>query len=69
MGITLAFHPREHLGLQGLWIGQVVALFIVGIGLYFVVWKRTDWEKEVARGIERNRTDELARQGHYIEES
>jgi multidrug resistance protein, MATE family len=22
MGITLAFHPRTHLGLQGLWIGS-----------------------------------------------
>ncbi|KAA1477572.1 MATE efflux family protein [Dentipellis sp. KUC8613] len=30
MGLALAFHWR--LGLQGLWIGQVVALFIVGIG-------------------------------------
>jgi MATE family multidrug resistance protein len=24
MGITLAFHPKTHLGLQGLWIGEVI---------------------------------------------
>ncbi|KAJ7027903.1 MOP flippase [Mycena alexandri] len=53
LGITLAFHPRTALGLQGLWIGQVVALFIVGLGEYFVVWK-SDWDLEVQRGAERN---------------
>ena len=42
-------------GLSGLWIGQVVALFIVGIGEYIVVWRFTDWEGEVRRGIERVR--------------
>ena len=34
--------------------GQVIALFIVGLGLYGVVWKGTDWDKEVKQGIERN---------------
>ncbi|KAJ7272572.1 MOP flippase [Mycena haematopus] len=53
LGITLAFHPHIALGLQGLWIGQVVALFIVGIGEYYVVW-RSDWDLEVKRGAERN---------------
>ncbi|TDL19594.1 MOP flippase [Rickenella mellea] len=57
LGITLAFHPRTHLGLEGLWLGQVVALFIVGIGEYVVVWRGTNWEKEVEKGIERNRYD------------
>jgi len=57
IGITLAFHPTLDLGLQGLWIGQVVALFIVGSGEYLVVWLGTDWEKEVEFGIERNRED------------
>ncbi|KAL5511233.1 ERC1_4 [Sanghuangporus vaninii] len=61
MGIALAFSSRTHMGLQGLWIGQVVALFIVGIGLYSVVWLGTDWEKEVQRGIERNKADDEAR--------
>ncbi|KAJ7708710.1 MOP flippase [Mycena rosella] len=53
LGVTLAFHPRTALGLQGLWIGQVVALFLVGLGEYYVVW-RTDWVGEIKRGAERN---------------
>ncbi|TFK34014.1 MOP flippase [Crucibulum laeve] len=57
MGITLAFHPHTGLGLQGLWIGQVVALFIVGIGEYCVVWLGTDWDLEVRKGIERNEAE------------
>ncbi|KAJ7173576.1 MATE efflux family protein [Mycena filopes] len=61
MGITLAFHPRTALGLQGLWIGQVVALFIVGLGEYSVVWY-SDWELEIQRGIERNE-EEAKRRG------
>ncbi|KAK0202679.1 MOP flippase [Desarmillaria ectypa] len=55
MGITLAF--RYHLGLQGLWIGQVVALFLVGLGEYFVVWLGTDWDLEVQRGVDRNQEE------------
>ena len=74
LGITLAFHSKTRMGLQGLWIGafccfadftltivdeylslpgQVLGLFVVGIGEYAVVWLRTDWEKEVQLGIER----------------
>ncbi|KAI0923315.1 hypothetical protein AcV7_005865 [Taiwanofungus camphoratus] len=64
MGITLAFHPRTHLGLQGLWIGQVIALFIVGLGEYAVVWLGTDWDTEVQRGIERNQAETKRRQMH-----
>ncbi|KAF8834934.1 MATE efflux family protein [Paxillus ammoniavirescens] len=52
IGITLAF--RNKLGLQGLWIGQVIGLFTVGIAEYFVVWLGTDWDKEVLKGIIRN---------------
>ena len=37
--------------------GQVVALFIVGLSEYTVVWLGTDWEKEVQRGIERNQAE------------
>ncbi|KAK0217849.1 MOP flippase [Armillaria fumosa] len=55
MGIALAF--RYDLGLQGLWIGQVVALFIVGLGEYFVVWLGTDWDLEVQRGVDRNQEE------------
>ena len=73
----MAFHPRLDLGLQGLWIGkglklfiitvasthgalhlgQVVGLFIVGIGEYCIVWLGTDWELEIKKGIERNREE------------
>lgn len=35
-------------------LGQVVALFLVGLGEYFVVWLGTDWEKQVQKGVERN---------------
>jgi MATE family multidrug resistance protein len=52
LGITLA--KRTTLGLQGLWIGQVVGLSIVGLGEWLVVWLRTDWEAEVQKGIDRN---------------
>ncbi|EJF56652.1 MOP flippase [Dichomitus squalens] len=62
LGVTLAFHPNTHLGLQGLWIGQVIALFIVGLGEYTVVWVGTDWEKEVRHGIERNQAEAKRRQ-------
>jgi hypothetical protein len=38
-------------------LGQVVGLFIVGIGEYFMVWLGTDWEVEIKKGIERNREE------------
>lgn len=57
LGIFLAFHSHFHLGLQGLWIGQVVALFIVGLGEYGIVWFGTDWEKEVQKSLERIREE------------
>ncbi|KAH9009905.1 MOP flippase [Lactarius pseudohatsudake] len=52
LGITLAF--RAGYGLQGLWIGQVFALFVVGTCEYAVVWLGTDWEYEIEKGIRRN---------------
>ncbi|KAF8232184.1 MOP flippase [Tricholoma matsutake] len=54
VGITLAFNPRTRLGLEGLWIGQVLGLFVVGIGEYCAVWLGTDWDKEVQRSIDRS---------------
>ncbi|KAK1218122.1 ethionine resistance protein [Marasmius sp. AFHP31] len=57
LGITLAFNERTKLGLQGLWIGQVVGLTIVGLGEYFVVWLGTDWQLEVEKGVARNMTE------------
>ncbi|KAI0061883.1 MOP flippase [Artomyces pyxidatus] len=52
LGLSLAFN--SHYGLRGLWIGQVVALFIIGLGEYGVVLLGTDWEEEVRKGCERN---------------
>ena len=87
VGISLAFHPRIHLGLEGLWIGmwhyrpseswplsdcsvlgQVLGLFVVGIGEYGAVWLGTDWDKEVQRGKERNLL-EAKRQALHANES
>jgi len=51
LGIALAF--RYSKGLEGLWVGQVVALFLVGFSEYAVVWLGSDWEKEIAKGVER----------------
>ncbi|KAH9920427.1 MATE efflux family protein [Fomitopsis serialis] len=57
MGIALAFLPQTQLGLQGLWIGQVVALTIIALGEYAVVWLAIDWEREVQLSIERNEAE------------
>jgi hypothetical protein len=40
--------------------GQVVALFVVGLGEYATVWLGTDWDKEVQKGIERNKLEDAA---------
>lgn len=45
-------------------IGQVVALFIVGLGEYAVVWLGTDWEKEIQQSVERNREEAKRRRVH-----
>jgi MATE family multidrug resistance protein len=60
LGITLAL--RTSMGLQGLWVGQVVGLSIVGFGEYLWVWLRTDWEEQVQLGIERNREEAKRRE-------
>ncbi|KAG1860551.1 MATE efflux family protein [Suillus tomentosus] len=52
IGITLAF--KTDLGLQGLWIGQVIGLFTVGLSEYGVVWLGTNWDREIQKGIKRN---------------
>jgi multidrug resistance protein, MATE family len=48
-GIWLAFHGW---GLAGLWIGQCVALYLVGI-LEWVIVGRSKWEYEVERALRR----------------
>ncbi|EIN06499.1 MATE efflux family protein [Punctularia strigosozonata HHB-11173 SS5] len=66
LGITLAFKGGR--GLEGLWVGQVIALFLVGIGEYGVVWLGTDWDREVARGEERNRMEAKLRDRNRVVE-
>lgn len=39
---------------MGGYTGQVIALFMVGLGEYGVVWLGTDWQKEVEKGVKRN---------------
>jgi hypothetical protein len=34
--------------------GQVLGLFLVGLGEYGVVWLATDWNQEVQRSKDRN---------------
>lgn len=48
-GIYLAFHGW---GLAGLWVGQCVALYLVGI-LEWVIVGLSNWEKEVDRAKDR----------------
>ncbi|KAF8058178.1 mate-domain-containing protein [Lyophyllum atratum] len=47
MGITLAFQADTQLGLQGLWIGR-------SLTTRPVVVLKTDWAREVEKGVERN---------------
>lgn len=49
LGIYLAFHGW---GLAGLWVGQCIALYIVGFGEWVIVaW--SNWDKQVQRAFER----------------
>jgi MATE family multidrug resistance protein len=49
-GIWLAFHGW---GLSGLWVGQCVALFLVGV-LEWIIIAMCNWKKEVKRAADRN---------------
>ncbi|KZV85394.1 mate-domain-containing protein [Exidia glandulosa HHB12029] len=51
LGLTLAFSYDK--GLAGLWVGQVVGLFIVGLSEYAVVALGTNWDVEVRKAAER----------------
>jgi MATE family multidrug resistance protein len=48
-GIYLAFHGW---GLAGLWMGQCVALSLVGV-LEWIIVGLSDWDKEVQRAVDR----------------
>lgn len=58
MGLVLAFKYDK--GLEGLWLGQCVALFIVGIAEYMIVAFGTNWEQEIQKGVERIERAEAA---------
>ena len=59
LGIHLAFHGW---GLQGLWIGQCIALYIVGI-LEWGIVALSNWKKEVQKAFERLDDDERVEAG------
>lgn len=54
LGIYLAFHGW---GLPGLWVGQCIALYLVGIGEWIIV-AFSDWEHQVDMAFERMDKDE-----------
>ncbi|KAI9743930.1 MAG: hypothetical protein M1818_002664 [Claussenomyces sp. TS43310] len=49
LGIWLAFHGW---GLTGLWVGQCIALYLVG-ALEWIIVACSDWEKQVERAFDR----------------
>lgn len=51
LGIFLAFKAGQ--GLAGLWIGQCIALFLVGFGEWALVTFATDWKMEGQRALQR----------------
>lgn len=59
LGIYLAFHGW---GLAGLWVGQCIALYIVGFAEWAIV-AFSKWEKEVQNAFKRMDNGERAEQG------
>lgn len=60
LGIWLAFNGW---GLEGLWVGQCVALYLVG----FIEWAIvafSNWEEQVEKAFARMDTGEVMEQGH-----
>lgn len=55
-GIYLAFHGW---GLSGLWVGQLVALSLVGV-LEWVIVGLSNWDKQVVKAAERLEEDEVS---------
>ncbi len=49
LGIWLAFHGW---GLKGLWVGQCIALYLVGI-LEWAIVARSNWEYQIKKAFER----------------
>ncbi|KAB8295323.1 hypothetical protein EYC80_007225 [Monilinia laxa] len=59
LGIWLAFHGW---GLGGLWVGQCIALYIVG-ALEWAIVALSDWEKEVKKAFGRMEVEERVEAG------
>ncbi|OAL40397.1 hypothetical protein AYO20_00133 [Fonsecaea nubica] len=60
LGIWLAFHGW---GLPGLWVGQCIALYLVGIAEWAIV-AFSNWEHEVDKAFARMDKDELVEGGY-----
>lgn len=59
LGIWLAFHGW---GLAGLWVGQCIALYLVGFGEWAIVaW--SDWDYQVQKAFDRMDSDDRAELG------
>lgn len=62
LGIYLAFHGW---GLAGLWVGQCIALYLVG-ALEWVIVAFSDWDKQVRKAFERMDHDDMAERGVQV---
>ena len=59
LGIWLAFHGW---GLPGLWVGQCIALYIVGV-LEWIIVAWSNWEKQVEKAFARMDQDDVMENG------
>jgi len=64
LGIWLAFHGW---GLAGLWVGQCIALYLVG-GIEWVIVAWSDWDHQVEKAFERMDSGERVEIGEGIVE-
>lgn len=64
LGIWLAFHGW---GLAGLWVGQCIALYLVGV-LEWAIVAWSDWEKQVENAFKRMDHDDRAEIGEAAPE-
>ncbi|KAH0553404.1 hypothetical protein GP486_006527 [Trichoglossum hirsutum] len=62
LGIYLAFHGW---GLEGLWVGQCIALYLVGFFEWGIV-AVSNWEKEVVKAFARMDSDERVETGSAV---
>jgi MATE family multidrug resistance protein len=59
LGIWLAFHGH---GLVGLWVGQCIALYLVGAIMWALIWF-SNWEVQVERAFDRMEGDDRVERG------